>query len=118
MGKRWGLLPIALFLSGLSAILNILPFVLVWFIARSLLDQTISMEAKQISWYAWLAFMFAVTGVIVYFLSLMSSHLAAFRVEVGIQKQGMEKIVSKPLGFYDQNSSGKIRKIHQLFYWY
>ncbi|MDK2935704.1 MAG: ATP-binding cassette, subfamily bacterial IrtA/YbtP [Eubacteriaceae bacterium] len=111
MGKRWGLLPIALFLSGLSAILNILPFVLVWFIARGLLDQTISMEAKQISWYAWLAFMFAVTGVIVYFLSLMSSHLAAFRVEVGIQKQGMEKIVSKPLGFYDQNSSGKIRKI-------
>jgi ATP-binding cassette subfamily B protein len=41
----------------------------------------------------------------------MSSHLAAFHVEVGMQKVGMEKILSMPLGFFDMHSSGKIRKI-------
>lgn len=111
MGSKKALLPLSLVLSGLSAVLNIVPFVLVWYITRDILSSTQSMSLARVSFYAWLAFGSAVGGVAVYFLALLSSHLAAFRVEIGMQKVGMDKILSMPLGFFDQHASGKIRKI-------
>lgn len=111
MGKKKVLLPLSLVLSGISAVLNILPFVLVWYITRDILLAPQSLDVSNVSFYAWLAFASAIGGIVVYFCALMSSHLAAFRVEVGMQKVGMGKILSMPLGFFDQYSSGRIRKI-------
>jgi len=111
MGKKKALLPLSLVLSGISAVLNILPAVFIWYIVRSILSNPQSIDTSNISFYAWLAFASALGGLVVYFCALISSHLAAFRVEAGMQKVGMEKIRSMPLGFFDQHSSGKIRKI-------
>ncbi|WP_037372614.1 ABC transporter ATP-binding protein [Anaerovorax odorimutans] len=111
MGNKKGLLPLSLVLSGISAVLNILPFVLVWYIVRNILSSPQSIDVSNVSFYAWIAFASAIGGVLLYFISLLSSHLAAFRVEVGMQKVGMKKIMSMPLGFFDKNSSGRIRKI-------
>ncbi len=111
MGKKKVLLPLSLVLSGISAVLNILPFVLVWYITRDILSAPQSIDVSNVSFYAWLAFASAIGGIVVYFCALLSSHLAAFRVEVGMQKVGMKKILSMPLGFFDKYSSGRIRKI-------
>jgi ATP-binding cassette subfamily B protein len=111
MGRKKVLLPLALLLSGLSTVLNIIPFVLVWYITRDILSSPQSIDMTNVSTYAWLAFTSAITGIVVYFCALMSSHLAAFRVEVGLQKTGMRKIMSMPPGFFAKHSSGKIRKI-------
>lgn len=111
MGKKKVLLPLSLVLSGISAVLNILPFVLIWYITRDILSTPKSIDVSNVSFYAWLAFASAIGGIVVYFGALTSSHLAAFRVEVGMQKVGMKKILSMPLGFFDKYSSGKIRKI-------
>jgi len=109
MGDRAALLPISLVLSALSAVLSILPYVFVWLIVRSLLASTIDMAA--VIKYAWLAFANAGIGILLYFLSLMSSHLAAFRVEIGMQRIGIKKILDMPIGFFEKHASGKIRKI-------
>lgn len=111
MGNKKVLLPLSLVLSGISAVLNILPFVLVWYITRDILSAPQAIDVSNVSFYAWLAFASAIAGIVVYFGALTSSHLAAFRVEVGLQKMGMKKILSMPLGFFDQHASGKIRKI-------
>lgn len=111
MGKKKVLLPLSLVLSGFSAILNILPFILVWYITRDLLLNSKVIDISSIGFYAWLAFASAVGAIVIYFFALLSSHLAAFHVEVGLQKVGMKKILSMPLGFFDKYSSGKIRKI-------
>jgi|LGOV01.1.fsa_nt_gb ATP-binding cassette subfamily B protein len=111
MGKKKVLLPLSLVLSGVSAILNILPFVLVWYITRDILLAPQAINFSNVSFYAWLAFGSAIASLVLYFCGLVSSHLAAFHVEVGMQKVGMEKIISMPLGFFDKHSSGKIRKI-------
>jgi len=111
MEKKKILLPLALILSAISAVLNIIPFVLIWVIVRSILSSGSVSDISNLSFYAWMAFISAVSGIVLYFLSLMSSHLAAFHVEVGIQKIGMKKILNMPLGFFDKYSSGKIRKI-------
>jgi ATP-binding cassette subfamily B protein len=83
---------------------------LIWYIARDILSRQ-AVDLSSVGGYAWLAFASALAGVIVYFLALMSSHLAAFHVEVGLQKTAMQKIMHLPLGFFDVHSSGKIRKI-------
>jgi ATP-binding cassette subfamily B protein IrtA len=111
MGKKKGLLPLSLVLSGISAVLNILPFLLVWYITRNILAAPQAINVSKVGFYAWLAFACAIGGIVFYFGALLSSHLAAFRVEVGMQKVGMAKILAMPLGFFDQHSSGKIRKI-------
>jgi ATP-binding cassette subfamily B protein IrtA len=111
MGKKKGLLPLSLVLSGISAVLNILPFVLVWYITRDILAAPQAINVSKVGFYAWLAFACAIGGIVFYFGALLSSHLAAFRVEVGLQKVGMKKILTMPLGFFDRHSSGKIRKI-------
>lgn len=111
MGKKKALLPLSLILSGISAFLNILPFVLVWYITRDILSSPQSINISNLNFYAWLAFASALGGIVLYFIALLSSHLAAFRVEVGMQKIGMKKVLSMPLGFFDKYSSGKIRKI-------
>jgi ATP-binding cassette subfamily B protein IrtA len=111
MGKKKVLLPLSLVLSGISAVLNIVPFVLVWYIVRNILAAPQAIDVSNVGLYAWLAFASAIGGIVVYFGALLSSHLAAFRVEIGMQKMGMEKILAMPLGFFDKHASGKIRKI-------
>ena len=111
MGKRKVLLPLSLLLSGVSAVLNMLPYLLIWYIVRGILAAPQTANVSAVIRYAWLAFACAAGGLLLYFLSLMSSHLAAFRVEKGLQQVGMRRILALPLGFFDSQSSGKIRKI-------
>jgi len=111
MGKKKALLPLSLVLSGVSAALNILPFLLMWYITRDILANPQSIDLARITTYAWYAFGCAFSGIVLYFCALMSSHLAAFHVEVGMQKEGMRKIMAMPLGFFDQHASGMLRKI-------
>ncbi len=111
MGKKKRLVPLSLFLSALSATLNILPFVFIWLIVRRLFTEDAIQYGNDVQTYAWLTFGTAFGGVFIYFLALVTSHLAAFSVEVGMRKYGMQKIMDMPLGFFDEHSSGKIRKI-------
>ncbi|PIE82507.1 MAG: ABC transporter ATP-binding protein [Chloroflexi bacterium] len=111
MGNKKALLPLSLVLSGISAALTIVPFVLIWYIVREVLATPHSIAVADISLYAWLSFGCAIAAVAIYFAALMSSHLAAFRVEVGMQKVGLAAIFTKPLGFFVTHPSGKIRKI-------
>ncbi len=111
MGNRKFLFPVAFVFSALSAIFNLLPLIFIWFIAREIFINGMEQGLGNITLYAWLSLGSAFLAVIVYFFALTSSHLAAFRVEVGLRKVGMERIVNMPLGFFDKVSSGKVRKI-------
>lgn len=112
MGSRRGLLPLAMILSGLSALTGIIPYALIWLIVRDLLiSGGMPADMARISAFAWWAVGTAVVGIVLYFAALMSSHLAAFRVESNLRKEAMRRIVGMPLGFFDSTTSGRIRKI-------
>lgn len=107
MQNRRILIPGALLLSSLGAVANLLPFLFIWYIVKDLLTiHTIS----DIS-YAYKALGAAFTGVILYYLALLLSHLAAFRAECNIRRYSMKKIIRMPLGFFDFHTSGEIRKV-------
>ena len=111
MGKRKVLLPAAMLLSALSALAGMLPYILIWLIVRELLEYGEITSSGNVVTYAWWAAGMAVASIVLYFAALMSSHLAAFRVESNLRKEAMRQIVRMPLGFFDINTSGRIRKI-------
>lgn len=111
MGNRKILLPISMFLSALSALAGLLPFILIWLIVRELLSTGGTLVSGNVITYAWWAAGLAVAGVLFYFTALMASHLAAFRVESNLRREAMRRIAGMPLGFFDCHTSGRIRKI-------
>jgi len=110
MGRRKALLPLSMALSALSALAGMLPYILIWVIVKELFESN-GLITPDITSYAWAAAGCAIAGVLLYFAALMSSHLAAFRVESNLRREAMRKIVHMPLGFFDNNTSGRIRKI-------
>ncbi|TKG89435.1 ABC transporter ATP-binding protein [Puteibacter caeruleilacunae] len=109
MTGRKLLLPFALLFSALSSIATLVPFIFIWLIARECLNPNIS--HSLIKSYAIWAVAISIAGILIYFLSLTLSHLAAFRVETNMRKKAMSKLLDMPLGFFDNNTSGRIRKI-------
>ena len=93
---------LGLALSAVSMLLSMAPYICIWLAARDLIavapDWT---EAQSVAQYGWLAFAFAVAGIILYFAGLMCTHLAAFRTASNIRKQGVAHVMKAPLGFFD-----------------
>ena len=109
-GSHKGLTFLGLALSAVSMLLSMAPYICIWLAARDLIavapDWT---KAQSVAQYGWLAFAFAVAGIILYFAGLMCTHLAAFRTASNIRKQGVAHVMKAPLGFFDSNASGLIR---------
>ena len=111
MGRSKALLPLSMLLSALSALVGMMPYIMIWLIIKTLLATDGELDSEKVVGYAWWATRFAIGSVLLYFLALMSSHLAAFKVESNIRRHAMRNIVRMPLGFFDNNTSGRIRKI-------
>ena len=109
-GSHRRLTLLGLGLSAVSMVCSMIPYLCIWLAARDLIavapDWT---QARSVTDYGWIAFAFAVGGILIYFLGLMCTHLAAFRTASNIRKQGMAHVMQAPLGYFDANASGLIR---------
>ena len=109
-GSHRGLTFLGLFLSAVSMLLSMAPYICIWLVARDLIEAAPNWrEAQSITRYGWLAFASAVGGIVLYFIGLMCTHLAAFRTAANIRKRGVAHVMEAPLGFFDANASGLIR---------
>ncbi len=109
-GNYKGLTFLGLGLSAVAMVLGMAPYICIWLVARDLIAAAPNWTlATEIADYGWMAFGFAVAGIVVYFAALMCTHLAAFRTASNIRKQGMAHLMKTPLGFFDSNASGLIR---------
>ena len=99
-------------LSGIAAVLGLIPYVCVWLAARDVLavypDVT---GASGIVRWGWMAVWFAAANILVYFAALMCTHIAAFRTARNMRHTGVAHILELPLGFFKGNQSGRLRKI-------
>lgn len=111
MGKRKILLPISLVLSALNGLLALVPAFFVWLIVRTLVSSSGTPVGTVVNQYAWWAFISAIASLLLYFVALMLSHLAAFRVECNLRIMAVNRLLHMPLGFFDSRASGRIRKI-------
>ena len=99
-------------LSALSAILGLIPYVCVWLAARNVLETWPDPSGISVlAHWGWTAVWTAIGSIALYFVALMSTHIAAFRTARNIRRTAMAHVLKLPLGFFTGNQSGRLRKL-------
>lgn len=111
MGAKKPFIYLSLFLSGIGHIVALFPFVMLWLIVQILFEQGLGADISRISGLAWWALGGVIFYITLYFFALMLSHVAAFRVERNLRYSSMQRALAMPLGFYDKESTGKLKKV-------
>ena len=111
MGGRKTLLPCSVVLSAVNGLLSLVPFIFLWLVVRTLLTSDGNLADTPVWDYAIAAFVVSVANVLLYFAALMLSHLSAFRIETNMRRTAMERLMCVPLGFFDTQNTGRMRKI-------
>ena len=109
-GKKSVLLYIAMVMSAVSGIMVLMPMVFIHRIVNTLiLNETVDFSyVRENSIYA---AAFAGLGLCIYLIGLVLSHIFAFEVEDTIIKTSVKKLIHKPLGYFDDKESGRIRNV-------
>ena len=107
-GGHKNLLRLGRALAALSAVLTLIPYYLLWRIIKVAVDGE---DAGQISTYAWGAVGLIVGALLVYIAALLCTHITAFRVQANMRSSLMHRILTLPLGIFDEDGTGKIRRI-------
>ena len=99
-------------LATISAFVALVPFYFIWRIIKEVLRVAPNYaDAENLSAYGWSAVGFAILSMLIYIGALICSHLSAFRVQANIRVGLMKHILTLPLGFMDEEGSGKVRKV-------
>ncbi len=106
-GGHRHLITIGRILAGISAVITLIPFYLLWKIIGIAVEGT---DLERIESYAWGAVILTVSALLVYILALLCTHIAAFRVQANMRSDLMRKIIKLPLGIFDEDGTGKIRR--------
>ena len=105
------MLPCSVVLSAVNGLLSLVPFIFLWLVVRTLLTADGNLADTPVWDYAIAAFVVSVANVLLYFAALMLSHLSAFRIETNMRRTAMERLMLVPLGFFDTQNTGRMRKI-------
>lgn len=105
------MLPCSVVLSAVNGLLSLIPFILLWLVVRTLFTADGNLADTPVWDYAIAAFVVSVANVLLYFAALMLSHLAAFRIETNMRRTAMQRLMRVPLGFFDTQNTGRMRKI-------
>ncbi len=95
-------------IAGISAVLVLVPYYDLWKIISIAVNGE---DPTLISHYAWQAVILTVASLLIYIAALLCTHIAAFRVQANMRSSLMRRIITLPLGVFDEDGTGKIRRI-------
>lgn len=114
VGKHRFLLITGCVLSGVSAIIMMCPFILLWKVVQEVLKgitDISNIDAEAVIKYGQWAVISALIGFAIYFIALMCTHVAAFYTAFNMKSKALRHMAELPLGYFIDNPSGKLRKI-------
>ena len=106
-GRHRHLITIGRVLAAVSAFMGLVPFYDLWKIIRVAVKGE---DLSEISKLAWQAVFITVGALLVYIAALFCTHIAAFRVQANMRSRLMRRIITLPLGVFDEDGTGKIRR--------
>jgi ATP-binding cassette subfamily B protein len=101
-------------LSVISVAVSFIPFIAIYYIIREValnMSNLGTLDGGYMIRLGWLAGGAAIGAILLNFLALMCSHLAAFKTLYSLKLRFAKHLASLPLGFHTENSTGKIRKV-------
>lgn len=99
---------IAILFSSISVVLTIWGYYFIYRFLYNLIVQNNYIAAEE---YALKIAVLLTVGALIYLASGMFSHILGFRLETNLRKRGIDGLSEASFRFFDQNPSGKIRKI-------
>ena len=107
-GGHTYLITLGRLIAAVSAVTVLIPYYDMW----KIISIAVSNEnTSQISHYAWQAVILTVASLLIYIAALLCTHIAAFRVQANMRSSLMRRIITLPLGVFDEDGTGKIRRI-------
>jgi len=107
-GGHAKLITLGRLIAAISAVLVLIPYYDLWkIISIAVHDE----DTSRISHYAWQAVILTVASLLIYIVALFCTHIAAFRVQANMRNALMRRIITLPLGVFDEDGTGKIRRI-------
>ena len=107
-GGHKHLITLGRFLAAISAVMTLIPYYLMWKIIRVAVNGE---NLNSITTYAIVAVALIVGALLVYIVALLCTHISAFRVQANMRCSLMRRIIKLPLGVFDEDGTGKIRRI-------
>ena len=107
-GGHKHLITLGRILAAISAVMTLIPYYLMWKIIRVAVNGE---NLGSITTYAIVAVALIVGALIVYIVALLCTHISAFRVQANMRSSLMRRIITLPLGVFDEDGTGKIRRI-------
>ena len=99
-------------LAVLSSVISFVPFIAIYYIIKELaLHGSETLNSGYIISLGWLAGGSAIGAILLNFIALMCSHLAAFKTLYKLKLNFTNHLAGLPMGFHTENSTGKVRKI-------
>lgn len=107
IGNYKRMLYLSIILSAFSTIGLLLPYYSIYKIFMDIANNRVI----DGFFYGGIAIIGVVIGTISYFFSLLASHKVAFGVERNMRQFGVNKLMDVELSYFDNNETGKVRKI-------
>lgn len=107
-GGHKHLITLGRFLAAVSAVMTLIPYYLLWRIIRIAVNGE---NLDSIKFQAIIAVALIVGALLVYIAALLCTHISAFRVQANMRSSLMRRIITLPLGVFDEDGTGKIRRI-------
>ncbi len=107
-GGHKNLITLGRCLAAVSAVLTLIPYYELWKIIRTAVNGE---DPDRIIGHAWTAVGLIIGALFIYIAALLCTHIAAFRVQANMRSSLMRRILTLPLGVFDEDGTGKIRRI-------
>ncbi|MCR5665262.1 MAG: ABC transporter ATP-binding protein/permease [Eubacterium sp.] len=95
-------------LAAASALIVLVPYYLIWKMLKIAIEGT---QLQSIPAIGWQAVGIIILSLLLYIAALMCTHVSAFHIQAVMRKSLMKHIMTLPLGVFDEEGSGKIRRI-------
>ena len=95
-------------IAAVSALVGLIPYYILWKIIKIAISGS---HMERIPGLAWQAFGIMVCSLLLYVAALMCTHISAFRVQASVRSRLMKHVITLPLGIFDREGTGKIRRI-------
>jgi ATP-binding cassette subfamily B protein IrtA len=108
------LMIVSVILSALAAVASFIPHIAIYYVVREIMGvypDFGDLDLQRMGGFGWLAFGGILLNILLYFMALMCSHLAAFGTLYELKVNFASHLARVPLGFHVLAGSGKLRKI-------
>ncbi|WNY23936.1 Vitamin B12 import ATP-binding protein BtuD [Methanimicrococcus hongohii] len=111
--KKWYMLASAI-LSIISVACSFIPYIILYLVLKEILPHLSDLsqiDGSLLMTYIVYIVIAILLTVVTMFVSLMCSHLAAFQTLYHLKIDFAAKLATLPLGYFNQNATGKLRKV-------